>query len=308
MADPDDPRVHGGAPDAWAEFGDPVASFDRAVLQAVDAALELPPERRRPYIESDAALDPSSRLRALALLSECEFVEGADAARRSGPAEDHAGLLSIDLPALLRAADWESGGAERLRPGAMLGHYRIERFIAAGGMGEVYEATDTRIGRRVAIKTLPRFADQERAQRFIREARIMARLEHPSIARLYEWGAPDRTEGGYPFIVMEFVEGRPIREAVAAIRSEGGGAVDIVRLVLPVIDAVAHAHARGVLHRDIKPGNILVDRSGCARLLDFGVAAILESEEVAAGTLTEAGAPGTLNYMSPEHVRGGASR
>lgn len=290
---------------------DAVRLVERSVLLAVESALELPSDERRGYIDRCPSLDDEHRARALMLLTECERVEQADAARTVAAANGAVAepeFLAIDLASLLAREDEASGEHRRLSNGANLGPYRIERFIAAGGMGEVYEAVDPRIGRRVAIKTLPLAGSAERAQRFMREAMLMARLEHPAIARMYEWGSSDASERSPPFIAMEFIEGRPLRDAAAAIRTNADGPNAVVRLLLPVVDAVAHAHARGVLHRDIKPGNILVDAAGMARLLDFGVAALIESDAQVALTLTEGATPGTLTYMSPEHVRGGSAR
>jgi serine/threonine protein kinase len=203
--------------------------------------------------------------------------------------------------------------APRLAPGATLSHFTIRRFVAAGGMGEVYEAEDRRVGRRVAIKVLPAFASRERAQRFAREALLMARVEHAAIARLYEWGVSTSAAGAdapLNFIAMEFIDGVALADATARLRAESpGDPRPIVELLLPIIDAVAHAHARGVLHRDIKPANILVERGGRARLLDFGVASLVEPDEQLALTMTgDSAKPGTLAYMSPEQVRGGRTR
>jgi hypothetical protein len=279
--------------------------IDRRVLIAVEAALDLPVGDRRSFLEGCESLDAALRADAAALLGECERVEQSDVAGVGAPNAD---LISIDLPHLLSQIEPDAYGLHRLQGGSQLGCYRITRFVAAGGMGEVYEAVDTRVDRRVAIKTLPAFVRPERAERFAREAVMMARLEHPSIARLYEWSSGDVTAQTPPYIAMEFVDGVSLRDRVAAIRARGGDAAEIIELLLPVVDAVAHAHARGVLHRDIKPSNILVDAKGSPRLLDFGVAAIIDGDAQAVYTMTEGATPGTLTYMSPEHVRGGSAR
>jgi hypothetical protein len=165
----------------------------------------------------------------------------------------------------------------------------------------------------VAIKVLPAWASDERAARFSREAVLMGRLEHPAIARLYESGRAPQPEGrgaSLDFIAMEFIEGVPLGEATKRIRdARPCDPRPIVELLLPIIDAVAYAHARGVLHRDIKPANILVESSGRARLLDFGVAALLGTDDQLALTATgDSHRPGTLAYMSPEQIRGGSAR
>lgn len=311
---------------------------EQGVVAAVEHALDLPESERRAYLERCEWLDERTRLAAQRLLHACQSVEQEDlrlarverVARADGTADatedgidgtddgtrPEVDPFGVNLGALLGSLAHESSAApisgRRLAEDSMIGPFRIVRFVAAGGMGEVYEAVDTRVGRRVALKTLPVTSGAERSQRFAREAVLMARLEHPAIARLYEWGfgAPGSadTGGTTPYIAMEFVEGCSLREALATRRAAGAGPNAIVRFLLPAIDAVAHAHARGVLHRDIKPSNVLVDARGTPRLLDFGVAALIDDTAKDALTMTEAAAPGTLTYMSPEQVRGGARR
>lgn len=182
-----------------------------------------------------------------------------------------------------------------LTPGSMVQHYRIVELIGAGGMGEVYLADDTRLERRVALKFLPRHSadDPEVRARFVREARSAARLNHPNIVTIHEVGEI----GGRPFIAMEYVEGETLHQAVQA------GTLSIERtadLMRQCAEGLAEAHEKGVVHRDIKPGNIVIDRSGRARLLDFGLAAMPGSDRVTRPGVTL----GTFAYMAPEQARG----
>jgi serine/threonine-protein kinase len=174
------------------------------------------------------------------------------------------------------------------------GRYRVVRELGRGGMGVVYLAE--RIGadfpQRVAIKSLPWRSDPAAEARLARERRILARLQHPRIARLLDGG----TEDGRPWLAMEYVEGIPFDRALA-----GRPLRERLLLWLKVAEAVAHAHAALVVHRDLKPGNILVDAAGEPHLLDFGVAGLLES----GGDLTGwHGLPFTPRYASPEQIRG----
>jgi len=296
------------------------------VLAAVDRALDVAKEERLRYLEGCAELDAAGRQTAERLLRECERCEELDrvaVASEEGPVRDalDRAPFVLDLAALVAEAEADGSASRRLAAETRLGPYRVVRFVAAGGMGEVYEAVDERVGRRVAVKVLPACASEERAARFSREAILMARLEHPAIARLYESGRA-RQGGGkgaaLDYIAMEYIEGRSLGEAAEALRkAHPGDPRLLVELLLPIVDAVAYAHARGVLHRDIKPANILVetgveagvDTGVRARLLDFGVASLLGPDEHLAMTATgDASRPGTLAYMSPEQIRGGSSR
>jgi TolB-like protein/predicted Ser/Thr protein kinase len=174
-----------------------------------------------------------------------------------------------------------------LREDSRLGPYTIVRLIGAGGMGTVYEARDTRLGRRVAIKKVA----GEFGDRFLREARIVASLNHPHICTLYDVG-PD-------YLVMEFVEGRPLR---------GPLSLDAAReYSLQIADALDTAHRKGIVHRDLKPENILLTQAG-VKLLDFGLAKVVSSvadETEALDNVTRAGMLlGTFPYMSPEQAEG----
>lgn len=176
--------------------------------------------------------------------------------------------------------------------------YEIERELARGGMADVYLADDRQLKRKVAVKVLfPEFArDPSFVERFRREAQNAASLSHPNIAAVYDWGQ----ERGTYYIVMEYVEGRSLRDI---IRAEGSvPAVVAARVAAELADALAFAHRRGVVHRDVKPGNVLITATGQVKLTDFGIAA---NQFDADQGLTQTGAVmGTATYFSPEQAQG----
>jgi serine/threonine protein kinase len=190
-----------------------------------------------------------------------------------------------------------------------LGHYRILGPLGKGGMGEVYAAEDTRLHRRVAIKVLPPLlaGDAERRHRFEREAQAIAALNHPNIVTIHSVEQDD----GVPFLTMELVEGKSLAES---IRTGGLPTDALLRVGIAVSDAMAAAHQRGITHRDIKPGNIMVSPEGRVKVLDFGLAKLREAEaEEAAEAVTrvptqdltgEGRIIGTVAYMSPEQAEG----
>ena len=185
--------------------------------------------------------------------------------------------------------------------GALVGPYRLIREIGQGGMGAVWLAdrADGQLKRQVALK-LPRLVwGSSLTERLLRERDILASLEHPHIARLYDAGIDAH---GRPYLAMEFVEGKPIDQHA---RDHALGIEAVLELLLQVAAAVAHAHSRLVIHRDLKPANILVTREGQVRLLDFGIAKLMEGDRTADTALTRAaGRALTLDYASPEQVRG----
>ena len=184
--------------------------------------------------------------------------------------------------------------------GQALGQYRILAKLGAGGMGVVYLAQDARLARRVALKVLPtEFArDEERIARFEREARAVAALSHPGIAVLYEIGQVD----GMRYLAMEYVEGRSLQEQLALGPLSKGCVIDYTT---QVASALEHAHGRGILHRDIKPANMMVTLDGRVKLLDFGLAKLLELDDDTRSVLTAPGTwMGTLQYCAPEVLRG----
>ncbi|HET9951677.1 MAG TPA: protein kinase [Candidatus Eisenbacteria bacterium] len=192
-----------------------------------------------------------------------------------------------------------------LEPGRQLAHYRIESRLGAGGMGEVYRALDTKLGRTVAIKVLPAatVADPTARRRLLDEARAAASLTHPHIVTIY---SVDESEGS-DFIVMEYVEGKSLKERL------DDGPLDVpelLRVGIDVADALAAAHAIGLIHRDIKPANILLTSQAGAKVLDFGIAKRMASAttETIAQTATNVTGSGlivgTVAYMAPEQARG----
>ena len=185
--------------------------------------------------------------------------------------------------------------------GKQLAHYKIEKLLGAGGMGEVYLARDTKLDRRVALKILPWHfvADNERSNRFQREARALSALNHPNLVTVYEVGEAN----GLHFIAMEYVEG----QTLSSLR-EQLSLRDLLSVVAQVAEAVAAAHQAGVVHRDIKPENIMVRHDSYVKVLDFGLAKLTEAISTDLredGANTQLGvAMGTLAYMSPEQAAG----
>src|SRR5438105_9263466 len=197
--------------------------------------------------------------------------------------------------------------------GAKLGRYEIRSKIGAGGMGEVYLALDARLDRKVALKILPAelASNQDRMRRFTQEAKAAAALNHPNIAHIYEIGEHD----GVNFIAMEFIDGQTLREMIH------GGQTDrtkLLRHLQHVAEGLAKAHAAGIVHRDLKPDNVMITRDGHAKILDFGLAKLIEPRmssstsgepsEQATAILQQHSTPGvvlgTVGYMSPEQAQG----
>jgi serine/threonine-protein kinase len=189
--------------------------------------------------------------------------------------------------------------------GQTLGSYKITHKIGAGGQGTVYKATDAKLGRAVVIKVLP--ADltsrDTNVKRFDREARLASSLDHPNICTIFDVGE----ENGLHYIAMQWVEGRNVRQLVNGRPLELESAL---RIAIQVADALAAAHARGIIHRDIKSGNVMVTDAGQVKVLDFGLAKLLDDNEAQQSgihrtELTEVGVPyGTATYAAPEQARG----
>jgi serine/threonine protein kinase len=194
--------------------------------------------------------------------------------------------------------------------GQSLKHYRVESLLGQGGMGVVYRCHDTKLDRSVALKVLsPELtADTDRRKRFLREARAAARISHPSIAQVYDVDEHD----GTIFIAMELVEGRTVRELIRNKELDLLGAIDIA---IQVADGLARAHETGIVHRDIKPANVMLTRDGHVKILDFGLAKLIDPSDTTRSpgaapadavtvTQTRVGAVmGTAAYMSPEQVK-----
>src|SRR5215471_7662172 len=193
-----------------------------------------------------------------------------------------------------------------LPTGSRLGPYEVLGPLGAGGMGEVYRAKDSRLGREVAIKVLPAAlsGNFERLKRFEREARSASSLNHPNIVTIYDIGA----EGGTSYIAMELVKGRPLRAELAG--GEPLPVRQILQIGAQIAQGLAKAHAAGIVHRDLKPENVMLTEDGHVKILDFGLAKLTQPEGSSGGQTTIAptvsGATqdgvivGTVGYMSPE--------
>ena len=255
------------------------------VSEIYHAASELDGEARTRFL--DSCCDGDETLRR-----EVESLLAADREAGNFISEPVVGAFAADL---LRG----NGFA----PGESIGHYRIVSKLGTGGMGEVFLADDTKLGRQVAIKTLSSMFDGDESflKRFRNEARAAASLNHPHVATVYSV----EEHAGRPFIALEYIDGRTLDELIPA------GGVDIetfARWFVPVATALAHAHHRGVIHRDVKPGNIMITRDGIVKILDFGLAYFRPSAGPRTDTDTELTAAGQLlgtpSYMSPEQARG----
>src|ERR1700682_57974 len=199
-----------------------------------------------------------------------------------------------------------------LSSGTRLGHYEIKSQLGAGGMGEVYLAQDTKLDRKVALKILPAdlAANQDRMRRFVQEAKAAAALNHPNLAHIYEIGEADGTN----FIAMEFIDGVTLREKIHQEKSE---LRVLLKHLLQVAEGFAKAHGSGIVHRDLKPDNIMIAHDGHAKILDFGLAKLVETGGPGLGQSQGDEAPtavmqqhsvsgmimGTVGYMSPEQAQ-----
>jgi WD40 repeat protein/predicted Ser/Thr protein kinase len=253
-----------------------------AVEALFQQAADLDPAQRAAFLDTHCAGNPDLRAAVLELLH-------FDAEAQSDPEflQSPAAAVRATLPL-----------APELRFPAFIGRYRILRRHGEGGMGTVYEAEQDNPRRTVALKVIrAEYASAELLSRFRHEAEILARLQHPGIAQVYEAGIGD---DGRPFFAMEFISGMPLDEYA---RGRGLSSQARLELLAKVCDAVQHAHDKGVIHRDLKPGNILVDASGQPKVLDFGVAHVTAGDLVTTAGKTQAGQLlGTLTYMSPEQI------
>ena len=242
----------------------------RRIAEIVGAALDLPPAERGAFLDEACGGDAGLRRQAEALL-----------AAEEQPTE-------IETP------------PPRSLVGSTLSHYRILEPLGTGGMSEVYLAEDEKLGRRVALKVLPRelAGNPERLARFRREARTVAALNHPHIVTLHS----TEDAQGLHFLTMELLEGGTLAEQ---IRPGGLPADELLRLALPLADAVAAAHARGITHRDLKPANVMMSADGRVKVVDFGLAKHTAEDRGGSTSLTVDGRIlGTVAYMSPEQVVG----
>jgi WD40 repeat protein/predicted Ser/Thr protein kinase len=259
---------------------------DRAEALFYEAA-DLPAEQRRALLDAACAGEPGLRAEVERLLAnDARLCTGDDAAAFLKSPVVRPPAAPDTLPATDRA------------PWLRVERYRVLRVLGEGGMGTVYEAEQDNPRRTVALKVIrPGLVSPALLKRFAREAQILGRLQHPGIAQIYEAGL---AEDGGPFFAMEFVRGVALDEH-ARLRSLTLPAR--LELLARVCDAVQHAHDQGVIHRDLKPGNILVDETGRPRVLDFGVARAAGIDLAGSTAHTGTGQLiGTLGYMSPEQV------
>jgi len=265
------------------------AELWKQVDALLDAALELPPDQRERFVLETCDGNEELRAEVLSLVK----------AQSQASAFMERSAMKVAAQALAQDANLISHTS---MVGKEIGTYQIENLLGAGGMGEVYLARETKLNRRVALKILPwQFvADSERTSRFEREAHALSALNHPNLITIYEVGNID----GLHFIAMEFVEGQTLRSMM-------GGAVklrDILSIVAQVAEALSAAHQAGIVHRDVKPDNIMVRSDGYVKVLDFGLVKLTEAAGPAGSpnpAYTQAGATmGTLAYMSPEQATG----
>jgi serine/threonine-protein kinase len=268
-------RRRGGSPDVTDQRW-------KRVEQALDQVLDLPAAERRARLDAIAADDRALRDEVLALLDEGE--------RGGGP-------LDGSFEALLESVA-DSGPAEPVA-GLRIGPYRVIRSLGRGGMGEVLlaEREGSDFEHRVAIKTVRAGFDRaEIIERFRRERRILARLRHPNIASFLDGGV---TDDGMPYFAMEYVEGERITDYADRERLDLDARICLFESVCA---AVAHAHRNLIVHRDLKPGNVLVTADGIPKLLDFGIAGIIDPDAIEPAQTTQRFL--TPAYASPEHLRG----
>ncbi|HZQ54923.1 MAG TPA: protein kinase [Bryobacteraceae bacterium] len=259
------------------------------VEQLYYAALEREPEERQGFIAEACNADTELRGELESLL--------AQSAAASGP---------LDHPPWEGTTSLLQRPGARLAPGTKLGDYEVHSLLGSGGMGEVYRAHDFRLGRRIAIKVLPVAAscNKERLKRFEQEARAAAALNHPNILSVHQMG----NYQGSPYLVSELLDGETLRERLRRGRLAIGKAIDYG---VQIARGLAAAHEKGIVHRDLKPENLFITQDGQVKILDFGLAKLVnsrvssESDRPALSIATEPGVVmGTAGYMSPEQVRG----
>jgi serine/threonine protein kinase/Tol biopolymer transport system component len=252
------------------------------------AALQCPPTGRAAFLAEACKNDPE-------LSREVESLLAQDSSK-TGP---------LDRPAWAGLASSAGGDVTVIAPGTQLGPYRIEGPLGAGGMGEVFRATDTRLHRTVAIKFLPRdkVADPEHKRRLLQEARAASALNHPNIVALHDIA----NDNGVDYLVMEYVPGKSLDKLITP---KGLPLAEALNYAQQIANGLAAAHAAGIVHRDMKPGNVIVTSESQVKILDFGLAKLVERAPGAEGetqtqesVLTKAGTVmGTVAYMSPEQA------
>ena len=270
------------------------------VKHIIASALSRPPHEREAFINDMCVGDPELRFQVDRYLHGGEKTEQFNYQEHTAPlgiisAENRSSTETIDVPADARI-------------GKTFGKYLIERRVAEGGMGIVYLALDTQLGREVALKILPEYfsMDRERLARFHREARATSLLNHPNIVTVFEIGQHE----GCEYIVTEFVEGLTVRDLMRQGQIQF---VEIVKIATQVASALAAAHKAGIVHRDIKPENVMLRPDGYVKVLDFGLAKLTDAtRRTGSGGFAPSGLNqtvpgmimGTVSYMSPEQAEG----
>ena len=264
----------------------------RKIERLYHSALEMEKGRRADFIKRACGGDESLQREVGSLLAQSE----GDESFLEAPALDVAAKS-------LAMAVTVAGGPEvstTLSFPVAIGRYRIVRVLGEGGMGIVYEAEQEQPRRSVALKVIkPGFATPERLWRFEHESKALGRLQHPGIAQIYEASTADAGFGRQPYFAMELIRGHSL---LAYADAHQLNTRQRLLLTAKICDAVQHAHQRGLIHRDLKPGNILVDETGQPKILDFGVARVTESDAPATRQTDLGQIVGTLAYMSPEQV------
>jgi serine/threonine protein kinase/tetratricopeptide (TPR) repeat protein len=256
------------------------------------AALAREASGRDEFVRQECGGDEELRKEVLSLLAESE----AD----GDFLEDPAMQVAARVLASSSKAEGENAAAGSLP--AFIGRYRVIRLLGEGGMGTVYEAEQDEPRRVVALKVIrPGLATPERLRRFRHESQALGRLQHPGIAQIYDAGAADTGFGPQPYFAMELVRGESLDRYVA---THPLSTREKLALMAKICEGVHHAHQRGLIHRDLKPGNILIDETGQPKILDFGVARLTESEAQLTMQTEVGQIVGTLAYMSPEQVQG----
>jgi eukaryotic-like serine/threonine-protein kinase len=257
----------------------------KLIKELFNAAIDKMPVERAPFLEQICNGDEQLRREVEKLIAAHEKPD-----------------LFIDKPAYEAAAEMLVDEPAESLTGRSIGHYRVERKLGQGGMGEVFSAFDTRLDRAVALKILPEHSmrDPERVRRFKQEARAASLLNHPNIVTIYDIGDMEERR----FIATELIDGENLRERMSRDTMKLSEILDIT---LQTANALSAAHQAGIVHRDIKPENIMLRRDGFVKVVDFGLAKLTERQKAMAASRvsTESGiVMGTVRYMSPEQARG----
>jgi eukaryotic-like serine/threonine-protein kinase len=263
----------------------------RKVRELFDAALQQQPKDRQNYINQACRDDKNLQTEVESLFSSLAKSDGF-----------------LETPAVAHVADLIESPATPLAAGTRFGHYEVIRQIGVGGMGEVYLAQDQKLDRLVAIKILNKKLNRDEAtlHRFVREAKAASALNHPNILVIHEIGESEAAH----YIVSEFIEGRTLREVLTQSQMS---LVEVLDVAIQIAGALAAAHGAHLVHRDIKPENVMVRPDGYVKVLDFGLAKLVEQENKSFFGLEDATTRnqtakglilGTVSYMSPEQAKG----